>query len=192
MDANLSERFEDALVFTTRLHRMQFRKGTQIPYVSHLLSVAALVLEAGGDEELAIAALLHDAVEDQGGLETLEEIRNRYGGRVARIVESCSDAFEVPKPAWRNRKEEYIAHLQSSSEDARLVSVADKLHNARSILRDILVNGDDVWSKFNGGKDGTLWYYRSLVLVFEALDQNFLVDELRRVVEQIENLVIIK
>ena len=109
MVANLSEKFENALVFTTRLHRMQFRKGTQIPYVSHLLSVAALVLEAGGDEELAIAALLHDAVEDQGGLETLEEIRNRFGGRVASIVESCSDAFEVPKPAWRNRKEQYIS-----------------------------------------------------------------------------------
>ena len=125
-------------------------------------------------------------------METLEEIRNRFGVRVSSIVESCSDAFEDPKPVWKNRKEAYITHLRSSTEDARLVSVADKLHNARSILRDILVNGDDVWSKFNGGKDGTLWYYRSLVSVFEALDQNFLVDELRTVVEQIEDLVILK
>ena len=192
MVAQMTKLFEEALIFTNRLHVEQYRKGTDVPYISHLLSVAALVLEAGGDEELAIAALLHDAVEDQGGLETLEEIRKRFGGRVAMIVEECSDSYSVPKPAWRNRKEEYINHLKSSSDDARLVSAADKLHNARSILRDIFVSGDDVWSKFAGGKDGTLWYYRSLVCVFETLDQNFIVDELKRVVEQIENLVILK
>ena len=184
--------FEDALIYASRLHVNQYRKGTNIPYISHLLSVAALVLEAGRDEELAIAALLHDAVEDQGGLETLAEIRKRYGERVAMIVDSCSDAYSIPKPAWRVRKEQYINHLKSSSEDARLVSLADKLHNARSILRDILVSGDDIWNKFNGGKEGTLWYYRSLVTTFENLDQNFMVDELNRVVEQIENLVISK
>ena len=190
MIVKMTELFEEALIFANRLHVKQYRKGTDIPYISHLLSVAALVLEAGGDEELAIAALLHDAVEDQGGLETLEEIRKRYGERVAGIVESCSDAYSVPKPAWRKRKEEYINHIKFSSEDARLVSLADKLHNARTILRDILVSGDDVWGKFNGGRDGTLWYYQSLVWVFETVDQNFLVDELKRVVEQIENLAI--
>ena len=192
MVAKMTKLFEEALIFANRLHVEQYRKGTDVPYISHLLSVAALVLEAGGDEELAIAALLHDAVEDQGGLETLEEIRKRFGGRVAMIVEECSDSYSVPKPAWRNRKEEYINHLKSSSVDARLVSAADKLHNARSILRDIFVSGDDVWSKFTGGKDGTLWYYHSLVCVFETLDQNFIVDELKRVVEQIENFVILK
>ena len=192
MVIKMTELFEDALIYANRLHVNQYRKGTNIPYISHLLSVAALVLEAGGDEELAIAALLHDAVEDQGGLATLEEIRKRYGERVASVVESCSDAYSVPKPAWRNRKEEYIQHLELSSKDARLVSLADKLHNARSILRDILISGDDVWDKFNGGRDGTLWYYRSLVLVFETFDQNFLIDELRGVVEEIENLAILE
>ena len=188
----LTKRFEHALVFATQLHNTQFRKGTQIPYISHLLSVAALVMEAGGDEDLCIAALLHDAVEDQGGLETLEVIRKQYGERVASIVDSCSDAYTNPKPAWKKRKETYLSHLKSSSDDARLVSLADKLHNARSILRDILVSGDDVWGKFNGGRDGTIWYYRNLVSVFETLDQNFMVDELKRVVEQIENLEISK
>jgi (p)ppGpp synthase/HD superfamily hydrolase len=189
MVVKMTELFEEALIFANRLHVKQYRKGTNVPYISHLLSVSALVLESGGDEELAIAALLHDAVEDQGGMETLEEIRNRFGERVANIVDSCSDAYTIPKPAWRERKEKYIIHLKSSSADARLVSLADKLHNARSILRDVRLSGNDALSKFNGGKDGTLWYYRSLALVFETLDQNIMVDELKRVVEQIENLV---
>ena len=137
-----------------------------------------------------IAALLHDAVEDQGGFDTLEKIQDKFGERVAYIVDSCSDAFTIPKPPWRVRKEEYIDHLKTTSAEARLVSLADKLHNARSILRDLRVSGDDVWVKFNGGKEGTLWYYRSLVGVFENFERNFLLDELKRVVIQIETLAI--
>jgi len=184
-----TERFEDALVYSTQLHAAQYRKGSQTPYIAHLLSVAALVLEAGGDEDQAIAALLHDAVEDQGGLETLREIRMRYGERVAFIVDSCSDAYTSPKPAWKIRKKEYLYQLQSSTPEVRLVSLADKLHNSRCILRDILEGESNVWEKFNGGKDGTLWYYRSLVSIFEQFERNFLSDELKRVVNQIEELV---
>ena len=183
----LTARFEDALVFATRLHSRQTRKGSQTPYIAHLLSVAALVIESGCDEDTAIAALLHDAVEDQGGLETLAEIRNRFGDRVAGIVDSCSDAYELPKPPWKGRKEAYLAHLPEATPEARLVSLADKLHNARSILHD-LHNGENIWEKFNGGKEGTLWYYRSLVEIFRNLDDNFLVDEFIRVVKQIEEL----
>ena len=184
----LTECFEDALLFAARLHANQFRKGSQTPYIAHLLSVAALVLEAGGDEDLVIAALLHDAVEDQGGLKTLNEIRMRYGNRVAFIVNSCSDAYPTPKPAWKNRKVDYLTHLQSSTSEARLVSLADKLHNSRCILRDILEGESDVWDKFKGGKEGTLWYYRSLISVFEQFESSFLLDELKRVVNQIEEL----
>jgi len=188
MLSRLTPRFEEALNLATRLHANQTRKGTQTPYIAHLLSVSALVLEAGADEDTAIAALLHDAVEDQGGLETLAEIRNRFGERVARIVDECSDAYNIPKPPWRERKEAYIAHLAEVSPEARLVSLADKLHNARSILRDLRQIGNRVWEKFNGGKEGTLWYYRALVETLRPLEDNFLMDELERVTKQIEAL----
>lgn len=182
----LTVRFEDALVFTAQLHAQQYRKGSQIPYVAHLLSVSALVIEAGGDEDLAIAALLHDAVEDQGGLETLVKIRQRFGKRVADIVDSCSDSYTMPKPAWKTRKENYLDKLQTSSQEVRLVSLADKLHNARNTLRDLRKENEMVWEKFNGGKTGTLWYYRSLIEIFEQFEAIFLLDELKRVVNQIE------
>jgi (p)ppGpp synthase/HD superfamily hydrolase len=158
----LTQRYEDALLYATRLHTNQLRKGSSIPYLTHLLSVSALVLENGGDEDQAIAALLHDAVEDQGGIKTLNEIKEKFGNRVAYIVEGCSDSFETPKPPWRKRKEAYIEHLQSADEDILLVSMADKLHNARSILSDLKSNGKDIWKRFTGGRNGTLWYYRSL------------------------------
>jgi (p)ppGpp synthase/HD superfamily hydrolase len=186
MTSQLGHRFEEALVFATQLHAHQTRKSSQTPYIAHLLSVTGLVLDAGGDEDTAIAALLHDAVEDQGGLETLKVIRARFGERVANIVDVCSDAYEIPKPPWQKRKETYLKHLQEAPPDARLVSLADKLHNARSILRDLKKEGDRVWEKFNGGKDGTLWYYRSLVRIFQNLDDNFLLDELTLVVDEIE------
>ena len=186
MTSILTARFEDALVFTAQLHAQQYRKGSQIPYIAHLLSVSALVIEAGGDEELAIAALLHDAVEDQGGLETLVIIRQRFGNRVADIVDSCSDSYTMPKPAWKTRKENYLDKMQTSSQEVRLVSLADKLHNARNTLRDLRKENEMVWDKFNGGKTGTLWYYRSLIEIFEQFEDNFLLDELKRVVNQIE------
>lgn len=184
----LSSRFEEALIYANRLHAHQIRKQSQVPYFAHLMSVAALVLEAGGDEDLAIAALLHDAVEDQGGRKTLSEIRQRFGDRVANIVDSCSDSYSFPKAPWRKRKQRYIRHIQTTTPEARLVSQADKLHNARSILRDLEMSNDNTWSKFNGGKDGTLWYYRTLVNIFQGLDDGFLIDELERVVTQIEEL----
>jgi NTP pyrophosphatase (non-canonical NTP hydrolase) len=188
MPTLLTSRFEDALVFTHQLHAQQIRKGNQTPYIAHLISVAALVLESGGDEDQAIAALLHDAVEDQGGLETLEIIRQRFGERVANIVEACTDSYTIPKPPWRARKEDYLAHLSQISPEARLVSLADKLHNARSILRDIKSGDVDIWDKFKGGKQGTLWYYRTLVKVFRQTGSNYMIDELDRVVTEIEQL----
>lgn len=165
----LTERFEVALAYASAAHRGQVRKGSGIPYVSHLLAVAALVLEAGGDEEQAIAALLHDAVEDQGGLPRLDEIRARFGDRVADMVWHCTDSHEEPKPAWRQRKEAYIAGMTAKPADALLVSLADKTHNLSAIARDHAVHGEAVWGRFTGGKDGTLWYYEALAAQFEAV-----------------------
>ncbi len=184
----LSERFAEALVFAFQLHADQFRKGTSIPYMAHLLGVVSLVLEQDADEDTAIAALLHDAIEDAGGTATREEIRRRFGPRVAEIVVSCTDAETFPKPAWRERKEAYIAHIREASPAARLVSAADKLHNARAILADYRAIGESLWSRFNGGKEGTLWYYRSLVTAFREAGSTPLVEELDRVVTEIERL----
>jgi (p)ppGpp synthase/HD superfamily hydrolase len=184
----LSPRFEAALVMAAQLHAAQTRKGTETPYVSHLLSVSSLVLENGGTEDQAIAALLHDAVEDQGGKDTLERIRDHFGSGVADIVDHCTDAYVEPKPEWRQRKETYIEEIQGMPASAALVSCADKLHNARAILTDLRDIGEDLWSRFTGGKDGTLWYYRSLVDVFDKVVQNRLTDELSRTVEEIETL----
>ena len=181
----LTNRFQDALIYATRLHANQTRKGGATPYIAHLLGVTAIVLEAGGDEDQAIAALLHDAVEDQGGMQTMEVIRNRFGEHVAFIVNGCTDTYQTPKPPWKERKEEYIKHLCSLPAEVRLVSLADKLHNARSILADLRSHGGQTWDKFNGGKDGTLWYYRTLADVFSANGDAALSAELKRVVNQI-------
>jgi len=184
----LSARFEEALVFATRLHAHQLRKGSQTPYVAHLLAVASIVLENGGTEDETIAALLHDAVEDQGGAKTREEIRHRFGDNVAAIVDGCTDSDRLFKPPWRKRKEDYIAHLPQASAAVRLVSQADKLHNARSILSDYRLSGESTWDRFKGGKEGTLWYYRSLVETFRRIETTPLVEELDRVVTEIERL----
>ena len=185
----LTTRFDEALVLASRLHAPQARKGTTIPYVSHLLAVAGLVLENGASEDEAIAALLHDAVEDQGGAATREEIRRRFGDSVAQIVDGCTDADVIPKPPWRERKEKYIAHIRVASPSVWLVSAADKLHNARAILADYRVMSEAVWDRFNGGKEGTLWYYRSLVDMFrEVPGSTPLVKELGRVVSELERL----
>jgi (p)ppGpp synthase/HD superfamily hydrolase len=184
----LTRRFDFALQFASALHHNQYRKGTKIPYISHLMAVAALVLEAGGDEELAIAALLHDAVEDQGGAATANTIRRLFGERVAHIIAECSDTDMEPKPPWRMRKEAYITHLKTASEDAILISAADKLHNARAILADYRTLGDDLWKRFNATKADQLWYYRELVRAFRAWGSNALVEEFDRVVSEIERL----
>ena len=183
----LSGRFEQALVYAHKLHREQTRKGGRIPYISHLLSVAALVLENDGDEDEAIAALLHDAVEDQGGKATREVILNMFGERVTEIVDGCTDADTIPKPPWRERKEQYIAKLHHASSSVRKVALADKLHNARSILGDLSRDGEATWDKFKGGKEGTLWYYRTSLQVFLETDaDSWLVRELNRVVDEFE------
>ncbi|MCS7220999.1 MAG: HD domain-containing protein [Anaerolineae bacterium] len=184
----ISERFIEALAFAFQLHAGQLRKGTSIPYIAHLLGVVSLVLEQGADEDTAIAALLHDAIEDAGGAATREEIRRRFGSKVVEIVASCTDAETFPKPAWRERKEAYIAHIREASPAARLVTAADKLHNARAILADYRAIGEELWSRFNGGKEGTLWYYRALVKALQEAGPNPLVEELDRVVAEIERL----
>jgi (p)ppGpp synthase/HD superfamily hydrolase len=186
----LGPRFERALVFATRKHAGQHRKGTTVPYVAHLLSVAALVLEAGGDEDLAIAALLHDVVEDCGGAPMLKEIRRRFGKRVAHVVDGCTDTDLDPKPPWRQRKEDYVAHLRTADADTRLVSAADKLHNVRSIVAAYREIGDRVWERFHGKRDGTLWYYRALLDEFRRKQSSPLIPELERAVTELEALVI--
>lgn len=185
----LSGRFEEALSYAADAHREQKRKGTEIPYVSHLLGVCSIALEYGANEDEAIAALLHDAVEDAGGHARLEDIRERFGENVAEIVAGCTDAYVTPKPPWRERKERYIEHVSTASPSVQLVSAADKLHNAQSVLRDLREHGEALWSRFNGGKEGTLWYYRSLVDVFRMAGNRALVDELDRVVTEIERIV---
>jgi len=187
---DLGERFDQALVYASRLHRGQVRKQTTVPYLSHLLGVTSLALEHGADEDEAIAALLHDAVEDQGGEPTLAEIRKRFGDRVAEIVAACSDSMGDPKPPWRERKEAYVARLKTSSRSARLVSAADKLHNARSILTDYRREGARVWNRFTAGRDGVLWYYRALVDALRPAGPSSLVEELDRVVSELERLAV--
>ncbi len=184
----LSARFEEALVFATQLHAKQTRKGTSIPYIAHLLAVTSIVLEHGANEDEAIAALLHDAIEDQGGAATREDIRCRFGDTVVAIVDGCTDAEVMPKPPWRARKEAYIAHVREAPASVRLVSAADKLHNARTILADYRQLGESLWQRFNRGKEGTLWYYRSIVNAFRAAGTTPLVEELDRVVSEIERL----
>src|SRR5215467_8690717 len=158
----LGPRFHHAFLFAAEKHAGQTRKASIIPYIAHLIGVASLVLEAGGDEDLAIAALLHDVVEDCGGMPMLKEVRRRFGARVAKVVDGCTDAYTEPKPPWRERKDSYISHLREADPDTRLVSAADKLNNVRSILGDYRQVGEAVWSRFNGGREGTLWYYRTL------------------------------
>jgi len=182
-------RFENALLYARQLHAEQVRKGSEIPYIAHLLGVASIVMDYGGGEEEAIAALLHDAIEDQGGAPTRDEIQRRFGDRVTEIVESCTDSWVDPKPPWLERKTAYIEHVASASASVRLVSAADKLHNARSIVKDYREIGEALWSRFKGGKAGTLWYYRSLVAEFRRAELTPLVEELARVVAELEALV---
>ena len=182
------KKLADAFNLALILHDGQTRKGTSIPYASHLMSVSALVLEHGGDEEQAIAGLLHDALEDCGP-EHAQTIREKFGDRVLQIVESCTDG--VPdeggkKPDWKIRKEAYIAHLSNASQDALLVSACDKLHNARAILLDLRTIGPSVFERFKAGKDGTLWYYSKLSDIFVTRIPGALSDEIHRTVSLIK------
>lgn len=185
----LTWRFSLAFQLASGLHHRQPRKRVPVPYIAHLMGVCGLVLEAGGDEDQAIAALLHDAVEDQGGLATLETIRHIFGDRVAVAVESCSDSVvsdPTKKLPWRERKDKYLAHLRSANADALIVGVADKLHNARAILSDYRQIGEQLWSRFNVPKAEQLWYYGELVKAFRQTSApKVLVDELTKVVSEL-------
>ena len=186
----LTTRFDDALTYASQLHRLQTRKGNNIPYISHLLAVAAIALENGGDEDQAIAALLHDAVEDQGGLPRLAEIRARFGDAVAAMVADCTDAHEEPKPEWHPRKEAYIASLAKKPARSLAVSLADKTHNAAAINADLRAHGETVWSRFTGGKGGTLWYYRALANAFRAHAPGIAAERFAREVDEMEELAV--
>ena len=185
-----SEKFAQALAYAEKLHSRQRRKATNKPYIAHLMSVTSIVIAYGGDEEMAVAALLHDAVEDQGGLPRLREIQRKFGARVARIVDGCTDSYTEPKPPWLERKRNYIARLAGEPEDTRLVSAADKLSNARDILQAVRVDGEAAFERFLGKKGGTLWYYRTLVTEFRNAGNGPLVDELDRVVTELERIAI--
>ena len=182
----ITQRFKSALALALDLHRLQLRKGTNIPYASHLLAVTALVLEHGGTEDQAIAAALHDAVEDQGGQATLDRIWSEFGPHVARLVEALTDADTTPKPPWRERKEIYVARIASMPEDAVLVALACKVHNARTILADVRAHGSATWDRFKGGRDGTRWYYRALVTEMRKRGTGGLMNELEELVGGME------
>ncbi|MFW6773181.1 HD domain-containing protein [Nocardioides sp. CPCC 205120] len=165
-----TERFAAAVGLAAHLHRGQVRKGTQVPYVSHLLSVAALVAEDGGTEDQVIAGLLHDAAEDQGGEATLTVIAERFGAGVAELVRACSDSIDeagAEKAPWKERKEAAIAHVADVPAEALLVLAADKLHNTRSTEADRAFHGSGVWTRFKAGRDGFLWYHLAELLVLE-------------------------
>src|SRR5271165_4695058 len=183
-----SKKFVAALRYAANLHAKQFRKRTGRPYIGHLLGVTSIVIEFGGDEAMAIAALLRDAVEDQGGIPRLREIRRKFGKRVAHIVDGCTDSYTQPKPPWLQRKRGYIQRVSSESEDVRLVSAADKLSNARETTHEFRIHGESVFERFAGKKEGTLWYYRALIDAFRKTGSNPLVEELDRVVTELESL----
>jgi (p)ppGpp synthase/HD superfamily hydrolase len=181
----LGPRFRRALSYAARIHARQFRKGTTRPYIAHLLGVTATVLTHGGDEDEAIAALLHDAVEDQGGEARLRDLRRKFGSRVAKIVEGCTDSYGDEKPPWLERKKQYLRHLRKANASVRLASAADKLYNAREVLMDLQKRGAEVWSRFKGGKNGTLWYYQQVAKILRGSGNPELVAELSRVVREL-------
>jgi (p)ppGpp synthase/HD superfamily hydrolase len=184
----LGDRFLQAFDYAFEKHAGQTRKASSVPYIAHLMGVAALVLEFGGDEDMAIAALLHDVVEDCGGAPMLKEVEQMFGTRVAKIVEGCTDSDTHPKPPWRERKENYIRHLKAADAETRLVSAADKLHNVRAIVADYREVGESVWARFSGGREGTLWYYRTLLEEFLRDKPNRLIRELEITICELEAL----
>ena len=197
----LGARFDEALTLASTLHRDQTRKKTTVPYLAHLMAVAGIVLEANAYhefdniEDIAIAALLHDAVEDQGHKITLDEIRQRFGDTVCEIVHDCSDAIieeeHQKKAPWRERKDAYISKIRHKPQESILVSCADKLHNARTIMFDYDRIGDTVWDRFNSKKEDTLWYYESLYEAFaESWPENPLLPDLRVVIDRMRKAVL--
>lgn len=185
---HLTVRYDDALTYAAKLHSLQSRKGSDVPYLSHLLAVSALTMQFGGSEDQAIAALLHDAVEDQGGLKTLEEIRQRYGEQVAQIVDGCTDSYTFPKKPWLERKRRYIERIAHEPKEVRLVSLADKVDNVRAINLNLREEGRKTWGKFKGGREGSLWYYRTLAETFCRLGDDLLTREFARLVDEMHRL----
>jgi len=183
----LGPRLQRAFRYAAEKHAGQTRKQTSVPYLSHLMAVASLVLEAGGDEDMAIAALLHDVVEDCGGTPRLREIRKQFGSRVAKIVEGCTDTFVDPKPEWLQRKKDYLREVRHADRETRLVSASDKLHNVRTILADYRRDGEGVWERFTGKKEGTLWYYRALSDEYRRRSPNRITRELEIAVTELES-----
>ena len=183
----MTDRFSDALAFAHDLHRHQRRKGNGSPFIAHLLGVASLVIEAGGGEDECIAALLHDAVEDQGGPRTAAEIRRRFGDRVAGIVDGCTER-RSPEMTWKDRKQAAVRRVSEADGSVLLVVSADKLHNARSLLAAHRESGDEVWYRFGGGRDGTLWYYRAMADAIAHAGGSPLLDALKRTVAELEQL----
>lgn len=186
----IGDQFIKALTLANDLHKDQFRKGTNIPYISHLMAVASLVIENGGTEEEAIAALLHDAVEDCGGPPILEKIRQQFGESVAHIVDGCSEPVTEPEPPWKERKLAYIAHVKQANPSVRLVSCADKLHNVCSVLFDYRQQGEKLWDRFNAGKKESIWFYRTLAKELRANgERRPILDELDQAVSDLERIV---
>lgn len=169
----LSERFSQAFEFAHQLHQAQTRKRAQVPYISHLMGVSALVLRYGGSEDEAIAALLHDAAEDQGGDIVLEYIRNKFGDTVAHIVKGCSDTTQIPKPPWKERKVKYVEHLRSTDAETLIVAASDKLYNALDCVRTHAVIGEQLWDLFRASREETKWYYRSIAEVLADRKHEF-------------------
>jgi (p)ppGpp synthase/HD superfamily hydrolase len=182
----LGPRLQRAFRYAAEKHAGQTRKQTAVPYLSHLMAVASLVLEAGGDEDMAIAALLHDVVEDCGGMPRLREVRQQFGARVAKIVEGCTDSFGEPKPEWIERKKDYLREVKHADVETRLVSASDKLHNVRTILADYRQHGEVIWTRFSGKKEGTLWYYRALSNEYQRRRPNRITRELAIAVADLE------
>ena len=181
----LTSRFDEAFRYTHQIHAAQVRKGTGAPYIGHLMGVASIVLDVGGSEDEAIAALLHDAAEDLGGHERLADIRERFGDAVARIVEDCTDSWDTPKRPWLERKQAYVRHARTLAPTSLRVSAADKVHNAYAILRDLRNMGEAVWERFSATSDDVVAYYDGLVRAYREAGGGPLVDELDRIVRGI-------
>jgi (p)ppGpp synthase/HD superfamily hydrolase len=184
----LSSKFTKALAYASRVHGGKLRKKTKIPDIGHILGVTAIALEYGANETEAIAALLHDAVEDAGGEKRLRDIQRKFGGAVAKIVDGCTDSYAEPKPPWLDRKQKYVGHVRSASASTKLVSASDKLQNVRSLLRNYREDGSKLWRRYSSGKEGALWYYRALVKAFTGKRIQPLVRELDRVLTELESM----
>ncbi len=193
MSIIITEKFEEAINYMVNKHGHEYRKGTQIPYISHLLATATTIMEHGESEDEVIAALLHDAAEDAGGKTTLIEIENKFGPKVAEIVLACSDTLEKQKPEWKNRKTAYLEELnQVKNPSILLVSIADKLHNIKSILRDYKQIGEELWTRFNANRDEILCYYSSLLDIYKVKSKQidpYLINELETKLEEINKLI---